>query len=447
MKIRMFSLLLTLLMMVCVCGCKTQPENLSNNVQVIETEEIVVDEKGNDITSSQDTILSNDNASLDTQTPVVDNGNDTVSSGNTSSVQAVKIDYDTVVEIDICNDIVRGYLDADDIYNQYYWLKTYDGQRFDYQNVQLDWVLDGSREYTVYFSQAADFSDAFTVKTDKTKQIKNTILVPGKTYYWRVIGSITDDALAGGKIKIKDAPVRWIAIDGIYNVRDMGGWKTESGKTVKYEMLYRGAQLNIEKDGEIINAVKDSGLEIFNKLGINTEFDIRNDSNVHIKPEGIDLNHVHVANHISYHDIFLSGNRNLVISNYKLIFNYLSDKSNYPIYTNCQAGADRTGTYAFLINGLLGVSYEDLTRDFELTSFAGNKRWRSAGSGTAFTDADKDLEVGNVTVSWRALYKGMMEYGARNGCTTLQQSIEHWFVNYIRIPQNQIDSFKSIMLE
>ena len=129
------------------------------------------------------------------------------------------------------------------------------------------------------------------------------------------------------------------------------------------------------------------------------------------------------------------------------MFTYLSDASNYPIYTNCQGGADRTGTYAFLLNGLLGVSYDDLTRDFELTSFSGTPRWRSAGNGGTFNKSDADYVDGTVTVAWRALYDGMMEYGAKNGCTTLQQSIEHWFINYIGVPKSQIDSFKSIMLK
>ena len=130
------------------------------------------------------------------------------------------------------------------------------------------------------------------------------------------------------------------------------------------------------------------------------------------------------------------------------MFKYLSDASNYPIYTHCQGGADRTGTYAFLLNGLLGVSYEDLTRDFELTSFAGTKRWRGEGKGGSFgpNDTSYKTETGQ-TIAWGVLYNEMMQYGTENGCTTLQQSIEHWFINYIGIPKSQIDSFKSIMLE
>lgn len=51
---------------------------------------------------------------------------------------------------------------------------------------------------------------------------------------------------------------------------------------------------------------------------------------------------------------------------------------NYPIYFHCNTGANRTGSLAYFINGLLGVSYEDLVKDFKLTSFSvyGN-RFRS----------------------------------------------------------------------
>ena len=37
---------------------------------------------------------------------------------------------------------------------------------------------------------------------------------------------------------------------------------------------------------------------------------------------------------------------------------------------HCWGGADRTGSLAFLMNGLLGVSYNDLCADFEFTGFS-----------------------------------------------------------------------------
>ena len=41
-----------------------------------------------------------------------------------------------------------------------------------------------------------------------------------------------------------------------------------------------------------------------------------------------------------------------------------------PIYVHCWGGADRTGASVMCIEGLLGVSEEDLMKDYELTSFS-----------------------------------------------------------------------------
>lgn len=434
---KILCIVLALILVLGICGCDTQPDNSSSDVVIIEAEEVIVDQNGNTLTSSQDTVVSS-----------VESENEEITSNVSSTPQKVEIDYNTTVEVDICGDIIRGYLDATDAANQYYWLSTYtnSSSRYDRQHIPLDWPIDMSAKYTVYFSENADFSNAITVITDARKDLKVATLIPGKEYYWKVMGEISDEALSGGKIKIVDAPVRFIYIDGIRNVRDMGGWTTESGKTVKYEMLYRGSQLNTTKDGKAVNIISESGLKTLKQLGIKTEFDLRTDTDVCKAPEGIDLNYVLVANHTSYQGIFTSSNKDTVVSNYKKIFETLSDKSNYPIYTHCQGGADRTGTYAFLLNGLLGVSYDDLIKDFELSSFSGIKRWRSAGNSSTFSDKEPLVDNG-ITINWSALYKGMMDYGSGNGCTTLQQSIEHWFINYIGIPKSQIDSFKSIMLE
>ena len=44
-------------------------------------------------------------------------------------------------------------------------------------------------------------------------------------------------------------------------------------------------------------------------------------------------------------------------------------KAGKPVYFHCKTGADRTGTLAFLIESLLGVTETDKSIDFELTSF------------------------------------------------------------------------------
>ena len=459
MKKRIIAGVLALLLL-CLCGCKKDTEKATSQPKDDETvvvEEIIVSKNNttqSKVESKDDkTVVSDGSAVTSTQTSTsqVTSQVESATSKPNDEKKQVEIDYNTVVEIDICEEITRTYLDYTEADKQYYWLTQYGGKtkNYGYQNVVLDWEIDGSLEYTVQFSQNADFSNSFTAKSSVTKEVPTAILVPGETYYWRVFGENSKDAIGGGKIKVVDSPVRWIKVGGVYNVRDMGGWKTESGKTVKYGMLYRGSQLNKVKDGSVINMVSESGLQTLKQLGIKTEFDLRGKSDVQAPPTGINLKHVSVANHTSYHNIFSKNTKDTVVQNYKTIFEQLSNESNYPIYAHCQGGADRTGTYAFLLNGLLGVSYEDLIRDFELTSFCGNQisRWRSAGNGTTFTESDGPLINNTITVSWTELYNGMMDYGKSNGCDTLQESIEHWFINYIGIPQSQIDSFKAIMLE
>ena len=156
------------------------------------------------------------------------------------------------------------------------------------------------------------------------------------------------------------------------------------------------------------------------------------------------MNYVFLETGAQYDRIFDEDCSSEIKNNYKQIFALLSDKRNYPFYAHCHAGADRTGTFAFLLNGVLGVSYEDLTRDFELTSFSSSgKRWRSNGPD----DTDGQMNVDDNYVAWGKLYDKMLEYGVKNGCSTLQESIEHFLINYIRVPNAQIESFRSIMLD
>ncbi len=422
---KLIALILCICIALCLCGCNNT-ENSSSDTVYTEYEEIIMDGSGNIVSGSSGTVSAGSNQQT------------TSSGGNTgtTSSNAVKIDYNTVVEVDICDDVIRSYLSATDPAKQFYWLNAYSGTRYDNQYLSLDWNMTGG-PYTVYFSENSDFSNATTIQT-MSGTIKSTILVPGKTYYWKAVGAFSPDVVGGGKIKVKNAPVRWIQIDGTGNVRDMGGWKTTSGKTVKYEMLYRGQKLE---------GVTASGLATIKQLGLKTELDLRYESQKYQTP-GTGMNYQFIETPGQY-DSVMKVKPEVFKASYKQIFNLLSNESNYPFYAHCNAGADRTGTFAFIVNGVLGVPYEDLTRDFELTSFSSSgKRWRGKGLGGTFSANDDVMqEDSSNTVAWGRLYKEMMAYGSKNGCTTLESSIEHWLINYIGVPKDQIDSFRRIMLK
>ena len=492
---RIFAFILCICLSLALCGCNTDVGNESSNTSDIEVEEIIIDEtqstdsnndsatlvgNNNQVTNNNGAINSNNvngnntnvnngadngntnssnnssnlntnsnnnannnNVNNSSNSANTNNNNSSTGNNNTASTKPIEIDYDTVVEVDICDDIIRGYLDATETHRQFFWLENYSGTRYDNQFLELNWNMTGG-PYTVSFSEKADFSNAITVQTMSTT-IKSSMLVPGKTYYWNVVGAFSPDVVGGGRIKVKDAPVRWIQIDGTGNVRDMGGWKTSSGKTVKYEMLYRGQRLE---------NVTVNGIATIKQLGLKTELDLRYKDQKYQTP-GTGMNYEFIESPGQYDNV-IKTNGDVFKASYKRVFELLSNESNYPFYAHCNAGADRTGTFAFIVNGVLGVSYEDLTRDFELTSFGSNdtnaKRWRadtgsdSDGQMNSLDLVDKSKTEGNY-VAWGKLYKEMMVYGEQNGCKTLESSIEHWLINYIGVPKAQIDSFRKIMLK
>ena len=110
------------------------------------------------------------------------------------------------------------------------------------------------------------------------------------------------------------------------------------------------------------------------------------------------------------------------------IFNTV--KTGEATYFHCHVGADRTGYFAMLIEGLLGVSEKDCSIDYELTSFsdAVGQRFR--------TGMPKDYYF----------RQGIAFLRGRPG-DTFQNKIENYLVNTIKISQGDIEEFKSLVLE
>ena len=245
------ALILALIMLISVCGCSNDEttevivvsDDSSEGAQTSAAQSDVQSQPSN---SDNSTTTSSDESSTD-DVHSQPSDNSTTTSSDESSTESdtdtqtpnneIVIDYNTVVEVDLCDDIIRGYMDATDPTRQYQFLSEFDTMVLDHQNLSLSWKPDGSTTYTLYIAEKADFSDAYKTQIVGqfydgylTSSKVNTICYPGKTYYWKILGDYNDNPRGGGKIHINDAPVRWIKLDGINNVRDMGGWKTTSGK-------------------------------------------------------------------------------------------------------------------------------------------------------------------------------------------------------------------------
>ena len=199
-------------------------------------------------------------------------------------------------------------------------------------------------------------------------KLELTNLKSGTKYNYRLTLMLSNNTTTGtlGEFTTKVSP-RFLQIDGLRNVRDIGGWKTQNGKTVKQGMLYRG----IELDGAVESTFRltPTGLStMVDTLGIRYDMDLRS-STVNVnKTDALGETVVHKYYPVSYYaDFFNPADKETV----RKIFSDLSNKNNYPVYMHCTYGRDRTGTVCYLLQGLLGVSKEDASKEYSLTVFSG----------------------------------------------------------------------------
>lgn len=221
-------------------------------------------------------------------------------------------------------------------------------------------------DFTLYISKNKDSSNSIVIPSvDRTVVVDN--LEIGTTYY--VYALAGEELTELSPIVTEDCAPRVINVDGVKNVRDVGGWETENGR-VKQGMLYRCGRLN-ESDTDKVNIeiTQEGKATMLNRLGIKTEIDLRVVDNnetggITDSPLGGTVNYMSFP--MSYaHDFYLDS-KPLV----RDVFKVLADESNYPIIFHCNIGTDRTGMIAYMVNGLLGVDEEDLFYDYCFSNFA-----------------------------------------------------------------------------
>ena len=234
--------------------------------------------------------------------------------------------------------------------------------------VTFSWsaTYNGSSEFYGYLltlSQNPDLSDAKHYSLYETSiDIYNLNI--GTDYYWNVAAIYSDGMYlsATDKFSVSDSAPRNLYIEGVTNVRDVGGWNI-GGKITNQGVIYRMGNLN-EMTAE--------GKERFIKdLGIKTELDLR------IGGEVVEV--FYKDENIKYYNIPMSAEYCLQYNSKEIVkaFEILGDESNYPIAIHCSIGTDRTGMMAFVINGLLGASYDQLNYEYMFSNLGNIGRGRN----------------------------------------------------------------------
>jgi len=181
------------------------------------------------------------------------------------------------------------------------------------------------------------------------------------------------------------AAERIVKLEGALNFRDLGGYRSSDGRTVKWGKMFRsdGLARLTPKDQEILKA-----------MGLKLVIDLRRDSEVkkspdklpggnfieylHLPVSGADFDTVTAMERLKKGDtgwLRESFMRDGYINNidyfapaWGTVIKRLSDSENLPLVFHCTAGKDRTGACAALILLILGIPEETIILDHGLSN-------------------------------------------------------------------------------
>jgi protein-tyrosine phosphatase len=180
---------------------------------------------------------------------------------------------------------------------------------------------------------------------------------------------------------MSDSPTRHLNLSGASNFRDIGGYATRDGRTVRWRQIFRSNHLGhlTEDDAAVLRS-----------LGVKSAFDFRgageraealcvmSDITVHSLPVeptvvaalraiaagGTPLSADHAV------EVMRDSYRSYVQQNtprYRALFAHLLE-DRAPLVIHCTAGKDRTGFACALILHTLGVPDEVISEDYLLTN-------------------------------------------------------------------------------
>lgn len=310
-------------------------------------------------------------------------------------------------------EVLKRYLDEVEYDNDYSYTKIKDytlGKDFNeqvtirsaYVNVQ---GLQGADK--VYLVSDGDIQTRSVYSTSSQAVYS---LIPGRIYRYGVVHTDketqTETLLKTGCIAT-EGRVRIIKTKEIHNLRDVGGWEGLDGKHIKYGLLYRGGEI-IDANEDITKFEPYDRDVLLNQLKVDFELDFRNDGDAPVfeSPIGLEFQRFPLS---AYDSIVTKKDRQKIFKNaIDAFLNHLRDGK--VTYCHCQGGADRTGTFIFYIEGLLGVSDSDLAKDYEITAFYYHKQRNDPERYLPMIKALQNKYGKDITIG-EAIYKSAKDMG------------------------------------
>jgi protein-tyrosine phosphatase len=238
--------------------------------------------------------------------------------------------------------------------------------------------IEGDGHWEVFAGEIPDSIDTNTViiEGNGTKEVNLTQFPSNKRIYFQYI--------LENSIKII-ASERLLPMQGAYNVRDIGGYKTVDGKTVKWGKVFRSGDLN---------QLTNTDIAYLENIGIRTVVDFRDSIEKLAAP---DSSLSTVINRLEYpietgsivvlaqtaeenKQVLIDANKVFVTDfqdEYKKFFEALMNENNLPLLFHCSAGKDRAGFAAAMFLSALGVDKETIIQDYLLSGIYVEEKYAS----------------------------------------------------------------------
>ena len=170
---------------------------------------------------------------------------------------------------------------------------------------------------------------------------------------------------------------RHIALDGAVNFRDVGGYRTSDGRTVRWRSLFRADNLShlSEPDRQVVRALR-----------IATVIDLRTLAEVELErfpvdEIPVDFHHLPLTAELPSLGQFQNSGPGAFAGHYLEIarrsgdqvaqaIRIVAEPRSRPVVVHCAAGKDRTGVLVAILLALLGVPDDIIADDYALSAKA-----------------------------------------------------------------------------
>ena len=179
---------------------------------------------------------------------------------------------------------------------------------------------------------------------------------------------------------------RHVPLEGQTNFRDLGGYETDDGRTVKWGQVYRSGRLSKLTDHDlvhleslgirtVVNLLTDDDIEVYGRnrlpagareasmpIDSDTATELANLTNDALKSG--DFSMIPGELNSDIHRILIHDGQ----QQYAALLREIANLANRPLVFHCSHGVHRTGTGAAILLSALGVPWETVREDYLLSN-------------------------------------------------------------------------------